>query len=115
MKKLFIITLLSFLFFSCSTSSSDEPQEEQFTTNGTLLRRSITSSGSTIIEDANYFYDGNKLTKIKRSNTDYTSYTYTNNLITKAERYINSSLSSTGVFSYDSNELSEVHLLFKNL
>lgn len=109
MKKTVVI-LISIILFSCSNDDSGT-SEPQLNTEGSLLKKAITSVGGTVIEDADYVCNGNKLAQIKRSTTNYTNYTYTGNLITKAEIYVNNSLSSTGTFTYNSDQLIQSLLL----
>ncbi len=103
MKKLFLLlSLVSIVFTSCS--SEDNNEQTQQDTEGTLLKKTIISSGSSVLETAEYFYNGNKLAQIKRSATDFTNYNYTNNLITGAEKFVNNNLVSTIALTYNSDE-----------
>jgi hypothetical protein len=113
MKK--IILLLSVVMLVFASCSKNEDMSS-VSSSGTLLTKYIVSSGNTVLETFEYFYNGNKLTRIKESDIDYANYTYTNDLITKIDRYKNNVLYSTADMSYNiDNKLSQVLSLIPSL
>ena len=88
---------------SCSKDSASPVAEEQLTTNGTLLRKVITTVGTDVITDE-YFYNGNKLLKVVSSNGRRYEYTYTGNLITKQDLFENNVLKSTENNQYNADQ-----------
>ncbi len=104
MKK-FVILLFVLLPLLNSCSSDDAAASDPgLTTNGTKLRKIMVSfDGGATFESGNYIYDGNKLLKSQSDNGDHIDYTYTGNLITKQDIYLNNVL-YTNLYVYNSNE-----------
>ena len=102
MKK-FVILLFVLLPLLNSCSSDDAGvSEPQLTTNGTILKRVVLTNGSDIVT-TDYFYNGNRIERIVGSNGIRLEYTYTGELITKLESYLNSVLKSTENYDYNLN------------
>ncbi|WP_298221132.1 hypothetical protein [Flavobacterium sp.] len=91
MKKLLILLLMTFLFYSCSSDSSSD--SNPVATDSILIRRTIqTTSGSSqnaIIND--FAYTGNKLNTITNSEGLVQKYFYTGDVITRMEWYVDNS------------------------
>jgi hypothetical protein len=102
MKKL--ICLLSAVLLVLASCSSDDATEPVLSTNGTKLKRGMVMNdvGATVVMQ-DYIYNGNKLARIESSSVNYSSFTYTNDLITKMEKYTNNSLVSTSFLDYNTN------------
>lgn len=102
------VLLLSFVvlaFVSCSKNDDEQPvNEPQLTTNGTILKRAVSTNGTnTITED--YFYNyGNQLQKTVSSNGTKIEYSYTGNLITQTLYFENNVLKEEAEFQYNSGE-----------
>ncbi len=107
MKNLFLfLSLVSIVFSSCS-SEDEVPaiQEEQLTTNGYLIKKSIwTNFASGEVKTTDYFYNGIKITKLEISNGQRIEYTYTGDLITKQFLYINNVLKEEDHYQYDAQQ-----------
>ena len=98
-KLLYLFSAIAFIFTSCSNDDSLSEQS-QLTTEGTLLRRATSTSGSnTSTED--YFYVGNKISKIVSSQGTKLQFTYSNDLISKSEYFENNVLKSTDYYQYN--------------
>ena len=104
MKK-FAFLLFAFLplLNSCSGDDAVAEPEPQLTTNGTILKRIITTEGATVTT-SDFFYNSNKIQKIVVSDGKTFEYTYTGNLITKMDFYVGNTLKSTEHYQYDSGE-----------
>lgn len=101
MKKLLFLISAPILFLcSCSSDSTSEPE---FTTEGTLLRRTIYHD---FFYDytTDYNYNGNKIINEVSSLGNRYEYTYTGDLITKREFYVLNVLRQREFFQYDSQQ-----------
>lgn len=104
MKKLALLFVLLTLLNSCSSDSDGAAVDEpQLTTNGFLIKKIVLTLGTDVITN-DYFYNGNKINKIVISDGTRFEYTYTNNLITKNDYYLNNALRVSENFMYDSNQ-----------
>lgn len=102
MKKLFLLlSLVSIVFASCS-SDDGTTSEPELTTNGTILKRTISSNGPSLYS-SDYYYNGNKLQKIVSTSGETIQFTYTGNLITKTEYYDDGVLKEISNFQYNSD------------
>jgi hypothetical protein len=81
MKKVILLLSVVVLGFMSCSKSGDEVTPLTSNPNGTLPIKIISTFGTSVVT-LNYFYNGNKLTRIQSSNGDYLDYTYTNDLIT---------------------------------
>lgn len=102
MKNLRKIILISGIIFSVISCSSDDTQNEN--TNYVLPKKFVqTNSQGTITNDA--YYSNNKIINEVASNGFEGKYYYTGDLITKFERYQNSVLKETYIYSYNNGKV----------
>lgn len=109
-KLLYYCTVLVLVFSSCSSNS----EEEQNVPAGFLKRVDVSGLIGTV--DYNYFYDGNKISKVL-SKHGTKRYIYTGNLITEIRVFnSNSNLLSKKIFQYNANDelISSVSLYYDN-
>ncbi len=104
MKKFAILLFVLLpLLHSCSSDDS-VASEPELTTNGTILKRTISTNGPSLYT-SDYFYNGNKLEKVVSSTGERIVYTYTGNLITKTQYFdSNNVLKDITNFQYNSGE-----------
>ncbi|HSD15223.1 MAG TPA: hypothetical protein VLB74_11290 [Flavobacterium sp.] len=102
MKKILLFLVFSAFFFSsCSNDEAAQSATEQFTTNGTKLRKYVEKfPNGSIILGIEYEYEGDKLSRIIWSNGQIRRFYYTNDLITKTEEYGGNVIGQTTYFSY---------------
>ncbi|MES2748711.1 MAG: hypothetical protein V4648_10025 [Bacteroidota bacterium] len=103
MKKFaFLLFVLLPLLQSCSSDDAGVAEPEpQLTTNGTVLKRTISTSGPNV-NTSDYYYNGNKLEKMVSSTGNRIEYTYTGSLITKTQ-YFDSANISTDITNFQYN------------
>ncbi|HSD14888.1 MAG TPA: hypothetical protein VLB74_09595 [Flavobacterium sp.] len=106
MKKLFsLFSVLVLLISSCSDDGGAS-SDSGFNINGTKLKRATANFGATGNTTQDYYYDGNKLTRMVSSDGSYFKYTYTGELITKIEFFQNNVLEEVNFLEYNNdNEL----------
>ncbi len=108
MKKLLFLVSVSILFFSsCIPNPTEDPDPP--TPPATLLvKKIITTNPGGTTDTENLAYSGNKITGITSPNGDYTTFTYTGDLITKRQEYMaNGTLTNEETFEYNAtNDLS---------
>ncbi|MES2748713.1 MAG: hypothetical protein V4648_10035 [Bacteroidota bacterium] len=100
MKKLVLLFVLLPLLHSCSSDDNTGVSESPLTTNGTLLKKAVMTLGTDVISE-DYFYNGNKIDKIIRSDGSRFQYTYTGNLISKNDYYQNDVFKVSEQYTYD--------------
>lgn len=104
MKNLFLLlSLVSIVFTSCSNDDSDDSSAE-LTTNGYLFKKGIYADNNGNISIQECFYDGNKITRIELSSGSRYEFTYTGDLITQNDTYINNVLNMTENYFYNNEE-----------
>ncbi len=102
MKKFAILLFVLLPLLNSCSSDDSGVSEPELTTNGTILKRVVLTNGSNIVT-TDYFYNGNKIERIVGSNGIRLEYTYTGELITKLESYLNNVLKSTENYDYNLN------------
>lgn len=118
MKKLILLLSAMVLVFNSCTSDADPlpvytPPVVDPTT--VLVKKIIYTPAGSPSETANFFYNGNKLVKITDGSSEYTTITYTGDLITSIQHYDDTNtLIASEHFTYNgSNKL--VTNLYKDL
>ncbi|OXA93975.1 hypothetical protein [Flavobacterium hercynium] len=103
MKKILCLVSAAFLVLSSCSSDSDSAKESSI-----LVKKVIyTYQDGTTTSDVSY--NGNKITKITDSDGEFTTYTYTGDVVTKRESfYEDGSLNYSTQFIYTSGKLSEI-------
>lgn len=103
------IILLLFAVALASTSCSSDSDDENTTSNVTLVKKVEFTIHGTDGEDdysdsTQYLYNGTKLNKILYPDNMEDHYTYTGDLITRIDFYEDGQLIGVELFTYDSND-----------
>ena len=99
-----IALLLGVFALTFSSCSSDGDDDTNNTTSGTQLSKLIETYGDGTVENVIYTYNGNKIVSVISDFGDKTVYTYTGDLITKEEYYLEDELEDVTVFEYNANQ-----------
>ncbi|HEX9601734.1 MAG TPA: hypothetical protein VF985_09600 [Mariniflexile sp.] len=87
-------------FFSCSTDSTDNPDEE--TDDSTLLKQTIETDSEGEVYTTNFTYDGNKLISVISDGGYKNIYTYENDNLVREDQYIEGELVAYVILEYNS-------------
>lgn len=103
MKKIILfVSAFALLLTSCSSDDSDP---EPAAPTGTLLTKIIETYDDGSIETSNITYNGNKIVSmITVEYNEKTIFTYTGDLITKEEFFVDDIIDETFVYEYDTNQ-----------
>lgn len=95
--------MLCIAVFSCSSESTETPnEEEQNNTDNTLLKRMVeTYDGET--STTTFTYDGNKLITYEESDGWKNVYTYENNKLVREDQYVDYELNAYLILEYNAN------------
>lgn len=111
MKKILYLLSITFLILqSCSSGdSSEDGSDNPIVGEGPLLKKIVNSDGEII----NYFYNGNKISKITWTGSTYDpdfylKFTYTGDLITKIEYGDNEGVEDIETIYYENNKIKQV-------
>ncbi|UOK42623.1 MULTISPECIES: hypothetical protein [Flavobacterium] len=106
MKKFFCLFSVLVLLISSCSDSDGVSSDSGFNVNGTKLKRTIANlNGAADDFTYDYFYNGNRITRIVSSDGSFFKYTYTGELITKIEFFKNNVLKYVNFLEYDDNKL----------
>lgn len=98
MKKIFLfVSFIALTLTSCSSSDDSSPDP----TN--MLVKKFTSNDEDGVLTTNITYNGNKIVKMVDSDGYRAQFTYTGNLITKVDSYVDDSLEQSDIYTYDSS------------
>ena len=113
------IKLLAILFIfciSCTTDSTNEDNMDDPTdpnpSSDLLLKRTISQDDSGEDYIINYTYDGNKLVGFNESDSVNGTYTYSNELLIRADIYIGNMQESYTIFEYDANNVLTQYIVY---
>jgi len=103
------IKLLAILFLFCLSCTTDNTNEEDTNdpTNPStdlLLKRTVSQDDSGEDYIINYIYDGNKLVGFNESDSVNGTYTYSGDLLVRADIYIGNLQESYSIYEYNSND-----------
>lgn len=98
MKKIFLFaSVLVLTLSSCSSSDDSSPDPAN------MLVKSFTSNDEDGVLKTNVTYNGNKIVKMFDSDGYRAQFTYTGNLITRIDSYVDDNLEQRDNFTYDSS------------
>jgi hypothetical protein len=104
MKKLALAFSALILILTSCSSSSDDSTSTPVDTSSVLLKKVIETYGDGSVETTDFVYNGNKIVSIISDFGDKTVFTYTGELITKEEFYLNNVLEDVSIFEYNASQ-----------
>ncbi|MCC9073542.1 hypothetical protein LNQ49_18350 [Flavobacterium sp. F-65] len=106
-KVLFLFSAISLVLTSCSSSDDDNGGDNSNVENTIFPKTEKYTSTLSPEENSTvtYAYQGNKIESLTYSGGDKTTFSYTGNVITKAESFEGGVLKTTTNFTYENNKL----------
>ena len=102
MKKIILfVSAFALLLTACS---SDDSEPAPATPSGTLLTKIIETYTDGTVEIVDFQYNGDKIATIVSDFGDKSVFTYTGDLITKEEYFVDDIIEETIIYDYDANQ-----------
>lgn len=103
LKQILLFTLC-ITFFACNTEPVNNPEEEQETTDNTLVKKIIYNKDTADEYIEIFYYDGNKLISVDAGDGDKSVYTYENDNLVKDEYFDGGILNASVTLEYNADE-----------